>query len=995
MNREKTYFMELTLDQALQKGIEAHKAGNVQEADRYYTAILKANPKHPDANHNMGVLAVGIGKFKEALPFFKTALEANPSIAQFWLSYIDALIKLDRILDAKTVFDQAKRKGVKGHGFEQVESRLLYEVQIEGNQTDEEILRKAVDLHENGKYDGAIEILLQQAEQSPTNPNLAVLLSYCYILNENLEQAKIYLNTAKDINPDIAAVGWNEARLLLKQNKVGEALVIAADTNKLFPNDVEGMGILGSCLRASGDFDESLKYLNKAIELNPNYAEALINRGLIHLNKKDKTNAISDLEKAHKLKPHVKQIWDLLIGLMVEAKSYARALSALIKMIEIDPSHEKSFSLLALCHQEADDPCLTIMSFEKILEFRPNDAVMHLNLGLAFKKQNETSKAIESYKKALSIKPDFAEAYNNMAIVLTSQGNVEEAREALNTALFLKPEYAEAYNSMGNALLKRGKFEEAIEAYNKALSIKPDFASAFNNIGIALTNVIFTKANRDLTKTIVSLLDRERYIRPSDIAKPVISLLKFEPNLNKLMQSAGEDLKQGPMNVILILSGFPLLLKLMSLCPLPNLELEGLLTNLRRSILSNILSLKETSVELIKVQSALALQCFINEYIYNYTMEEEKTLQLLEASVRKGFEQNEQPGPQVILILASYKSLKEYDWYDRVVITDETKKVFSSQLEEPTKEEKIKDDLPILKEITDSISSKVREQYEGSPYPKWVTLGLPLKSMSISNVIDEFKLKLHDNNITEVIKPDILVAGCGTGQHSIGTACRFNSSSVLAIDLSLASLAYAKRKTEGLAIENIEYMQADILDLAQLNKKFHIIESSGVLHHMDNPMAGWKVLRDCLKPGGLMRIGLYSELARQDIIKVREEIRQMGIGSSTLEMMRFRNTMIKSDKEHYKEITNSYDFYSLSTLKDLIFHVQEHMFTIPQIKYYLEELGLKFCGFESKEIVSNFKQINANKDELYDLDEWQAYEEANPRAFAGMYQFWCQKADCD
>ena len=85
---------ELTIDQALQQGIEAHKAGQVQDADRLYTAILKAQPKHPDANHNMGVLAVGVGKVQEALPFFKTALEANPATAQFWLSYIDALIKL-------------------------------------------------------------------------------------------------------------------------------------------------------------------------------------------------------------------------------------------------------------------------------------------------------------------------------------------------------------------------------------------------------------------------------------------------------------------------------------------------------------------------------------------------------------------------------------------------------------------------------------------------------------------------------------------------------------------------------------------------------------------------------------------------------------------------------------------------------------------------------------------------------------------------------------
>ena len=116
--------MELTLDQALQKGVEAHKAGKAQEADQYYTAILKANPKHPDANHNMGVLAVGVGKVEAALPFFKAALEANPNIAQYWLSYIDALIKLDRIADAKAVFDQAKNNGANGEGFDQIEKRL-------------------------------------------------------------------------------------------------------------------------------------------------------------------------------------------------------------------------------------------------------------------------------------------------------------------------------------------------------------------------------------------------------------------------------------------------------------------------------------------------------------------------------------------------------------------------------------------------------------------------------------------------------------------------------------------------------------------------------------------------------------------------------------------------------------------------------------------------------------------------------------------------------
>ena len=127
--------MELTLDEALQKAIEAHKARQVQEADRLYKAILEVQPKHADANHNMGVLAASLGKVQEALPFFEIALDANSSIGQFWLSYINALIKLDRMTDAKVVLVEAKGKGANGEAFEQLEQRLnkLNEKQVKAD----------------------------------------------------------------------------------------------------------------------------------------------------------------------------------------------------------------------------------------------------------------------------------------------------------------------------------------------------------------------------------------------------------------------------------------------------------------------------------------------------------------------------------------------------------------------------------------------------------------------------------------------------------------------------------------------------------------------------------------------------------------------------------------------------------------------------------------------------------------------------------------------
>ena len=93
--------MELTIEQALQQGIAAHKEGKLQEAERLYRAILQSQPAHPDANHNLGVLAVSLSKADAALPLFKTALEANPKIEQFWLSYIQVLVRLNMVDDAR------------------------------------------------------------------------------------------------------------------------------------------------------------------------------------------------------------------------------------------------------------------------------------------------------------------------------------------------------------------------------------------------------------------------------------------------------------------------------------------------------------------------------------------------------------------------------------------------------------------------------------------------------------------------------------------------------------------------------------------------------------------------------------------------------------------------------------------------------------------------------------------------------------------------------
>jgi SAM-dependent methyltransferase len=612
-------------------------------------------------------------------------------------------------------------------------------------------------------------------------------------------------------------------------------------------------------------------------------------------------------------------------------------------------------------------------------------------MGNAFKEQGKLDEAIEFCKKALSHKPDYAEAHCNMGNAFKEQGKLDEAIEFCKKALSHKPDYAEAHCNMGNALKEQGKLNEAIASYKKALSLEPDYEQAYRNMGFVLQGVTFTKPSSRLQSVIISILEARNYVRPIDIASAAISLLKFEPAIKNLFcEHAQGCISQSFHETILALADAPLLFKLMSICPLNDTELEAVFTNIRSRILASIAETGGSS-DLIVFQSALALQCFTNEYVYVENKVDRTAVQRLDTLVKKSFSNGKQPDPQSVLCLASYKALHEYEWCNLLIVTNDIEEVFARQVIEPDREARMKLDIPVLREVTDEVSSKVRQQYEQSPYPRWTNLGLAMKPATVSKVTKELNLKLVDEKINELESPDILIAGCGTGQHSLNTASRFKKSRVLAIDLSLSSLAYAKRKTEQLGITNLEYMQADILDAGKLNKKFDIVESSGVLHHMDDPMAGWKTLTNCLKAGGLMNIGLYSLSARQDILKTRQDINNAGIGSSDDEMRAFRATLMKSDQHHHRQIINFSDFFSLSNFRDLLFHVQEHRFTIPQIQNCLSELGLKFCGFEEKSIVDNFKLLNASQEDTYNLDKWAIYEEINPLVFAGMYQFWCQK----
>ena len=213
--------------------------------------------------------------------------------------------------------------------------------------------------------------------------------------------------------------------------------------------------------------------------------------------------------------------------------------------------------------------------------------------------------------------------------------------------------------------------------------------------------------------------------------------------------------------------------------------------------------------------SSLCLYCFTNEYVYFESEEETNLIGKLEKIIIESFIQSKQPELLQILCLATYRALHKYDWCIEIKVLDHLEEIKKRLLEEPLAERAIMKDIAIFGAVSDGISKKVREQYEENPYPRWVKAALNPKAQSITEVFND-KIQLYFENIKNVSNPKRLIAGCGTGQHSIATASRFSNSEVTAVDLSLSSLAYAKRKTDETKLTNLLDMQADLLNLADL-----------------------------------------------------------------------------------------------------------------------------------------------------------------------------------
>jgi 2-polyprenyl-3-methyl-5-hydroxy-6-metoxy-1,4-benzoquinol methylase len=410
-----------------------------------------------------------------------------------------------------------------------------------------------------------------------------------------------------------------------------------------------------------------------------------------------------------------------------------------------------------------------------------------------------------------------------------------------------------------------------------------------------------------------------------------------------------------------------------------------------RSILLEHISELEDIPFLESFQSTLSLQCFLNEHVYFETERDTENVAGLRRRIETTLEVGKEPEVAEVLCLSLFRPLHRFRWSEDLSSLKKLPEIRERLITQPLAERRLAREIRTLGPISNNVSMKVQRQYEDNPYPRWTELGVNQCQLPVDEYLRGQSIRHHSLSDRALSSPRILVAGCGTGQHALHVALRHPESQVLAVDLSRASLSYAQRQANRLGVTGLEFMQGDILDLAKLGEHFDIIESIGVLHHMDDPSVGWAVLTELLGPSGLMKIGLYSELARKDIVTIREEIAALGLQGCESEIRDFRRQIAQSTKSHHKQLTMSKDFFSLSELRDAIFHIQEHRFTIPQLVQCLENLKLQFCGFTPSELNHELDLYYNGQADRHNLNSWHQFEVDHPDTFRGMYQFWCQK----
>ncbi len=781
-------------------------------------------------------------------------------------------------------------------------------------------------------------------------------------------------------------------------------------------------------LHQAGELDRARGLYERIIDQDPGHADALHFLGLACFQGGDGVRAADLIRRAIEQKPRVAPYHDNLGAVLESRDMLEEALGAYREAATLaGDDAERTFNM-GIVLQRLGRSREAEQAYRDAIAGAPEDGGFHYNLANLLKGQGRLDEAVEAYRRAVARKPASADALNNLGNALQALGRLEEAVEAYEDAISVRPEDPSTRVNLANVHRRRGDLDAAAAGYEKALLLEPGRLDA----GLALGQVQYTRGRFDAAFTAYEALLRHAP-RDGAVLAGLASVLRFVPAATyrpelrdsiaacfrapevqtqdlaaaaaaQLRSQYGLDAGDADMDQTLPRLGEdPLLLELLTRTINVDPRLEDFLGAARAHLLLGGESACR-SRSTLRLAAAIAAQCFINEYVFPVAAD----VQDAAARLRTGVEQDLRALPTSsapaqgfrdrCVLLAMVQPLLELEGgaalgrWDRDAWGEMLWPLIERTVLEPLEERALGEAIDSIGVIEDGTSVAVRDQYEQHPYPRWLELPLREPVTYRDYLANRFPRFEAPTFLDEPIQ--VLAAGCGTGQEAVAIAAGRSECRVLGLDLSRRSLAYASRMATTLGVQGVEFIQGDILDVGRMDRRFHVVESTGVLHHMADPIAGWRALRDCLEPGGLMRIGLYSEHARGDVVAARDAIRARSLAPVDADIRVLRAEILAAPAgAPLAGLAASEDMYTMSACRDLLFHVEEHRFTIPRISAALEELDLEFIGFDPPVpgVLHDYRTSNPDDVEMTDLAAWQRFEESRPDLFAALYVLWCRK----
>jgi len=742
-----------------------------------------------------------------------------------------------------------------------------------------------------------------------------------------------------------------------------------------------------------GQLAEAEAIYRKVLAIDPHHADALHFAGVAALQQGRQQDAIKLIEQSLSLRENDAQA-HYHLGLAMgglrrfdEAAAHNRRAIAL-KPDFLDAHTNLGNALKALGRFDEAADC-----YQHVVAADPKLATAHYNLANVLVDKREFEAAIGAFERALAAEPNHLPARQNLGTALLMLGRLDDAIEQFKTVSAARWDFAEAQLGHASALMQKGNMQEALAILCRVLDFNPN----------ADARLLFVQCIKSLTHCApVTGLENhliaalaEPWARPRDLAGYASAAIRMAGAVAAIYARAaavGDNFKPTQTDLE-TLAADRLLLAVLENAAVVDPDLERILTAARRRLLA--IAADEAGAvgdALLGFACALARQCFVNEYVFDLSDEECDQARAL----RDRFDA-EAPSPFTIAVVASYFPLHDVPGADRLLALAwpaALDALLAQQLREPRIERELRQAIPQLTPIDDDVSLKVQRQYEENPYPRWIKITRIAKVVSLDDYIRKL-LPFAPLVPVRKVDCDILVAGCGTGQQPLELALSIAGAKILAIDLSRASLGHAQRKMRELAVDNIDYAQADILKLGALGRTFDFVAAGGVLHHMADPLAAWRDLTALVRPGGLMMLGLYSQTATPHVLAARAFAAAQGFQATADGIRRARQViMALPDGELVKTIIGAVDFCSTSDCRDLLFHVQEQRLTIPQLKRVIDETGMRCLGFcVHPEVVGRYRTRFPQDPTMTDLGNWHAFETDNPHTFIGMYQFVLQKPD--